>query len=137
MCRSTRQSTFRSTSSSIASNQRRSTVHLGMSSTASCGRWVLAIRSIAQDCCSNNANSGIEELRLMRSIAIALVAVAWLAPLQIHAASSLLLEEQPRFGVYYHRYEPVFYTGFAPRTNDPLRIHLHLGRGNQLRLTVV
>jgi len=73
----------------------------------------------------------------MRSIAIALVAVAWLAPLQIHAASSLLLEEQPRFGVYYHRYEPVFYTGFAPRTNDPRRIHLHLGRGNQLRLTVV
>src|SRR5262245_12245482 len=50
---------------------------------------------------------------------------------------SLLLEEQPRFGVYYHRYEPVFYTGFAPRTNDPRRIHLHLGRGNQLRTTVV
>jgi hypothetical protein len=43
----------------------------------------------------------------------------------------------PRFGVYYNRYEPAFYTGFAPRTNDPRRIHLHLGRGNQLRVTVV
>ncbi len=47
------------------------------------------------------------------------------------------LEEPPHYGVYYDRYEPSFYTGFAPRTPDPARIHLHLGRGDQLRVTVV
>jgi hypothetical protein len=48
-----------------------------------------------------------------------------------------VLEEPPRFGMYYDRYEPAFYTGFAPRADDPRRVHLHLGRGNQLRVTVV
>src|SRR5262245_39292007 len=48
-----------------------------------------------------------------------------------------VLEEPPRYGMYYQRYEPSFYTGFAPRTLDPRRVHLHLGRGNQLRVTVV
>src|SRR5262245_41142434 len=63
-----------------------------------------------------------------------------MVPLRTEAANgpaSLQLEERPSFGVYYDRYEPAFYTGFAPRTNDPRRIHLHLGRGNQLRATVV
>jgi hypothetical protein len=41
------------------------------------------------------------------------------------------------YGVFYERYEPTFYAGFAPRTLDPKRIHIHLGRGNQLRTTVV
>jgi len=50
---------------------------------------------------------------------------------------AVVLEEPPRFGMYYDRYEPAFYTGFAPRANDPQRVHLHLGRGNQLRVTVV
>jgi len=40
-------------------------------------------------------------------------------------------------GVYYDRYEPTFYTGFAPRAQDPKRLHLHVGRGNQLRMTLV
>ncbi len=48
-----------------------------------------------------------------------------------------VLEEPPRYGVYYDRREPSFYTGFAPRTLDPRRLHIHLGRGNQLRVTVV
>jgi hypothetical protein len=47
------------------------------------------------------------------------------------------LEQPPQYGVYYDRYEPYFYTGFAPRTQDPQRIHLHVGRGDQLRATVV
>ena len=34
-----------------------------------------------------------------------------------------LLEEPPRYGVYYDRYEPSFYTGFAPRADDPRRVH--------------
>ena len=78
---------------------------------------------------------------MIRATLIALVGFAWLmVPLRTEAANgpaSLLLEERPSFGVYYDRYEPAFYTGFAPRTNDPRRIHLHLGRGNQLRATVV
>ncbi len=39
-------------------------------------------------------------------------------------------------GVYFYWYEPTFYTGFAPRCQDPSRIHIRLGRGNQVRLTV-
>jgi hypothetical protein len=40
-------------------------------------------------------------------------------------------------GVFFYRLEPSFYTGFAPRSQEPGRIHIHLGRGNQLRVTVV
>lgn len=47
------------------------------------------------------------------------------------------LQEDPAYGIYYDRYEPTFYTGFAPRALDPKQIHVHLGRGNQLRVTVV
>lgn len=43
----------------------------------------------------------------------------------------------PLPGVYFYRIEPSFYTGFAPRCQDPERIHIHLGRGNQLRVTIV
>lgn len=42
-----------------------------------------------------------------------------------------------RYGIFYERYEPTFYTGFAPRAEDPGRLHLHVGRGNQLRITLV
>jgi len=59
-------------------------------------------------------------------------------PLRGSAADGgAVLEGPPRYGMYYDRYEPAFYTGFAPRAADPQRIHLHLGRGNQLRVTVV
>ncbi|OQY44614.1 MAG: hypothetical protein B6240_10225 [Desulfobacteraceae bacterium 4572_87] len=40
-------------------------------------------------------------------------------------------------GVYYYRIEPSFYTGFAPRCQEPNNIHIHLGRGNQVRVTLV
>jgi len=64
--------------------------------------------------------------------------VAGVVPLRAaEIGAALMLEEPPRYGMYYERYEPFFYTGFAPRTLDPQRVHLHLGRGNQLRLTVV
>ncbi len=49
----------------------------------------------------------------------------------------LVLEEPPYYGVYFNQAEPAFYTGFAPRCQDPRRIHLHVGRGNQFRVTVV
>lgn len=72
----------------------------------------------------------------------ALCLVIWVAsPARSGAADASavgrMLEEPPRYGVYYDRYEPAFYTGFAPRTLDPQRIHIHLGRGDQLRVTVV
>ncbi len=44
---------------------------------------------------------------------------------------------QPAPGVYFYWYEPSFYTGFAPRTQDKSRTHLELSRGNQQRLTIV
>jgi hypothetical protein len=44
---------------------------------------------------------------------------------------------EPPPGVYFYRYEPSFYTGFAPRTQDRSRVHLELGRDNQQRLTIV
>ncbi len=41
------------------------------------------------------------------------------------------------YGIFYDTYEPSFYTGFAPRAREPRRLHLHVGRGNQLRITLV
>jgi len=43
----------------------------------------------------------------------------------------------PPPGIYFYWYEPSLYCGFAPRCQDPARIHVRLGRGNQVRLTVV
>ncbi|MFC1851333.1 hypothetical protein ACFL27_14140 [candidate division CSSED10-310 bacterium] len=43
----------------------------------------------------------------------------------------------PPPGIYFYWYEPSFYTGFAPRCQEPERIHIRLGRGNQTRITVV
>ena len=43
---------------------------------------------------------------------------------------------QPPEGVYFHWYEPSFYAGFAPRTQDPSRPHIELSRGNQVRVTI-
>jgi hypothetical protein len=68
--------------------------------------------------------------------------VVWMAGPRPCAAASgdgdgRLLEEPPNYGLYYDEYEPAFYTGFAPRTLDPRRLHVHLGRGNQLRVTAV
>jgi hypothetical protein len=53
------------------------------------------------------------------------------------AQPGLMIEEPPRYGVFYDAPEPSFYTGFAPRTQDPANLHVHLGRGNQLRVTEV
>ncbi|NOQ47099.1 MAG: hypothetical protein GQ559_10600 [Desulfobulbaceae bacterium] len=44
---------------------------------------------------------------------------------------------EPAQGVFFYWYEPSFYTGFAPRTQDPTRPHIQLSRGNQLRVTLV
>ena len=78
---------------------------------------------------------------LVRTVAVFCLAVSAAAPGSSAAADDgadgRVLEEPPQYGLYYDRYEPAFYTGFAPRTLDPRRIHIHLGRGDQLRVTVV
>ena len=38
---------------------------------------------------------------------------------------------------FYKQYPASFYTGFAPRVEDPHRIHFRAGRGNQVRLTAI
>ena len=70
---------------------------------------------------------------LMGYLAVTVAQPRWVAA----EPGASVVEEPPRFGMYYDRYEPAFYTGFAPRADDPQRVHLHLGRGNQLRVTVV
>jgi hypothetical protein len=69
---------------------------------------------------------------------------ALLAVLLVASASPARAQEElkwdgsePPTGIYFKWYEPSFYTGFAPRTQDPSRVHLELGRGSQTRVTVV
>src|SRR5262245_18736393 len=73
----------------------------------------------------------------MRSITIVGFAVGLSLAAALAGAAAPRGAGDPPWGVYYDRREPSFYTGFAPRTLDPARIHLHVGRGNQLRVTVV
>src|ERR1043166_8918799 len=69
--------------------------------------------------------------------------VGWIASLIVLTAPAVGLAagsapvDPATFGLYYDRREPSFYTGFAPRGSDPSRLHLHVGRGNQLRVTAV
>lgn len=75
--------------------------------------------------------------RLALSLALAVTLVA---PAVAPAAEDPPLkwvDTGPPPGVWLWWYEPSFYTGFAPRCEDPTRIHVELGRGNQLRTTVV
>lgn len=44
---------------------------------------------------------------------------------------------EPPQGIYFHWYQPSFYTGFAPTTEDPDRVHIELSRGQQVRFTMV
>ncbi|MCC6765167.1 MAG: hypothetical protein IT293_10930 [Deltaproteobacteria bacterium] len=74
-------------------------------------------------------------------VAIATVAAGLAAPLRAHAAlaagDTTWDGSEPPTGIYFHWYEPSFYAGFAPRTQDPSRVHIELARGNQVRVTVV
>ena len=79
--------------------------------------------------------------RLVRLAFLAVLVVA-ATPLRALAALDTPAEtawdgSEPPPGVYFHWYEPSFYAGFAPRTQDPARVHVELSRGNQVRATVV
>jgi len=74
----------------------------------------------------------------LRRIAAAAAIAASIAVTAAPADVTPIDDSDPSgYGIYYRTYEPSFYTGFAPRTDDPARLHLHVGRGNQLRVTLV
>lgn len=76
--------------------------------------------------------------RLRPSIPVVLLALGLGHATAGAAADKIVWDgSEPAPGVYFHWYEPSFYTGFIPRTQDGDRVHLELGRGNQQRLTIV
>jgi hypothetical protein len=76
-----------------------------------------------------------------QSLAILVLVSIALAPWPVLAAlevgDTTWDGSEPPQGVYFHWYEPSFYTGFAPRIQDPQRFHIRLSRGNQVRVTAV
>jgi len=76
----------------------------------------------------------LQLLAILLSASIALMCPAFAAP---DASDTTWDGSEPPQGIYFHWYEPSFYTGFAPRTQDPQRVHIRLSRGNQVRVTVV
>ena len=76
----------------------------------------------------------LQPLAILLSASIALACPAFAAP---DASDTTWDGSEPPQGIYFHWYEPSFYTGFAPRTQDPQRVHIRLSRGNQVRVTVV
>jgi hypothetical protein len=55
----------------------------------------------------------------------------------LHAEGISWDGSKPAPGQYFYWYEPSFYAGFAPRSQDPSRFHIELSRGNQIRFTMV
>lgn len=45
-------------------------------------------------------------------------------------------KDPTKYGTFFTWYAPSFYSGTAPRSQDPDRPHIHLARGNQLRITM-
>src|SRR5512147_2892809 len=70
-------------------------------------------------------------------LAVEIALLPWPAFAALDASDTTWDGSVPPQGIYFHWYEPSFYTGFAPRTQDPQRVHIRLSRGNQVRVTVV
>jgi len=75
--------------------------------------------------------------RLILLLALGIVLASSRAFAALEASDTTWDGSEPPQGVYFHWYEPSFYTGFAPRTQDPQRVHIRVSRGNQVRVTVV
>ena len=77
--------------------------------------------------------------RLVRALALGLAVLLTphIAEAALEASETTWDGSAPPQGVYFHWYEPSFYAGFAPRTQDPTRLHIELSRGNQVRVTAV
>ena len=77
----------------------------------------------------------------MKSVYCLAAALVCLNPL-VKADASYTIDDYNaslvEYGVpFYTHYPASFYTGFAPRVEEPKRIHFRAGRGNQLRLTAI
>jgi len=75
--------------------------------------------------------------RLVVLLAVGIVLSPCCAFAALDASDTTWDGSEPPQGIYFHWYEPSFYTGFAPRTQDPQRVHIRLSRGNQVRVTIV
>ena len=78
---------------------------------------------------------------MIKSVVYTLLALVLVYPLA-QAGESYTLDDYNaslvKFGVpFYTHYPASFYTGFAPRVEEPKRIHFRAGRGNQVRLTAI
>ncbi|MBC7740579.1 MAG: hypothetical protein H7061_00175, partial [Bdellovibrionaceae bacterium] len=73
---------------------------------------------------------------LSKSLAVILILLSVpLAAQTVEDYNKALIENGVAWKAGSSTYYPSFYTGFAPRVEDPNKIHFHLSRGNQLRLT--
>ncbi|MDJ0817551.1 MAG: hypothetical protein QNJ58_15180 [Desulfobacterales bacterium] len=77
----------------------------------------------------------------MRYLIIILSAL-FLLPPTVHAGQSYTIDDYnnslAKAGIpFYERYPASFYTGFAPRIEEPGRVHFRAGRGNQVRVTAI
>ena len=70
-------------------------------------------------------------------IALGIALPPWPVSAALVATDTKWDGSEPPQGIYFYWYEPSFYAGFAPRTQDPQRVHIRLSRGNQARVTVV
>ncbi len=78
---------------------------------------------------------------MMKSVVYKLAAMALVYPLA-NAGGAYTIDDYNaslvKYGVpFYTHYPASFYTGFAPRVEEPKRIHFRASRGNQLRLTAI
>ncbi len=78
----------------------------------------------------------------MRKVAIHALALCVLASPIAQAGTGFTIDDYNaslvKYGIpFYKQYPASFYTGFAPRIEEPKRIHFRAGRGNQVRLTAI
>lgn len=73
----------------------------------------------------------------MHRVSIVRCVAVFLGVVFLHHGQANAAFEKPDYGIFYQRYEPTFYTGYAPRSQDPARVHIQIGRGNQVRVTSV
>ncbi len=87
---------------------------------------------------SLNLSGTTRILCLLPLLLILLGGLAWTPAADAGGDPAIVWDgSEPPSGVLFYWYEPSFYTGFAPRTQDPTRPHIQLSRGNQLRVTLV
>jgi hypothetical protein len=80
-------------------------------------------------------STGLRRLGAALAVSLALLPTRGFAALE--ASETAWDGSEPPPGIFFHWYEPSFYTGFAPRTQEPGRLHIRLARGNQVRVTLV